>query len=100
MKYYVFAILPCPVNVPASQDDSAFSPRRMGSGLVLLIHVCLFLWGFYLALTSASVLAEISVRSPQKLFIFIIQKNLFRIEVSGKICHLILKKEALALIVG
>ena len=33
--------------------------------------------------TSASFLAEISVRLPQKIFIFVIQKNSYRIKVSN-----------------
>ena len=36
---------------------------------------------------SASFLAEISLRSPRRLFIFIIQKYIFRIKVSKKICN-------------
>ena len=43
---------------------------------------------------SASFLAEVSVRSPRKLFIFIILKNIFWIRVSKKKNNLILKKEA------
>ena len=46
-------------------------------------------------LYSASFLAEISVGSPQKLYIFIIYKNIFWIKVSKKYFYLILKKEAL-----
>ena len=45
--------------------------------------------------SSASFLAEVSVRSPRKLFIFIIYRNIFRIKLSKKTFHLILKKEAL-----
>ena len=48
-------------------------------------------------LCSASFLAEISVSSPRKLFIFIIQKILFWIKVSKKTFYFILKKEALLL---
>ena len=44
---------------------------------------------------SASFLAELSVRSPRKLVIFIIYKNIFWIKVSKKYFNLILKKEAL-----
>ena len=42
--------------------------------------------------SSASFLAELSVSSPRKLFIFIIYKNVFRIKSSKKIFYLILKK--------
>ena len=48
-------------------------------------------------LGSASFLTETSVRSPRKLFIFIICKNVFRIKVSKKEIHLISKQEALFL---
>ena len=47
--------------------------------------------------TRASFLAELSVRSPRKILIFIIYKKIFRIKVSKKIFYLILKKEALPL---
>ena len=42
--------------------------------------------------TSISVLAEISLRSPRKLFSFIIKKYIYRIKVSKKIYYLISKK--------
>ena len=45
--------------------------------------------------SSASFLAEISLKSPRKLFIFIIKGNLFRINVSEKTLYSILKTEAL-----
>ena len=44
---------------------------------------------------SASFLAEISVRSTQELFIFIIYKEYLLDQCIQKIFHLILKKEAL-----
>ena len=47
---------------------------------------------------SASFLAEISIRSPRKIFIFIIYKNVFWIKVSRKVCDLILKTEALVIL--
>ena len=47
-------------------------------------------------LTSVAVLAEISIRSPRKLFIFNIKKYIFRIKVSRK-KTLILKKKTLQL---
>ena len=46
-------------------------------------------------ITSEVFLAEISLRSPRKLFIFIIYKNIFRIKVSKKTFYLILKKTSL-----
>ena len=46
---------------------------------------------------SVFLLAEISVKSPRKIFIFIIWKNVFWIKVSKKMVYLILKTEALAL---
>ena len=48
------------------------------------------------AVASASFLAEISVRSPQKLFIFIILKKYILDQSTGKIFNLILEKYALA----
>ena len=45
---------------------------------------------------SASFLAELSVSSPRKIFIFIIKKYIFWIKVSKKIVYFILKKEALS----
>ena len=47
-------------------------------------------------LYSASFLAEISVRSPRTLFIFIIYKKLSWIKISKKTFYLFLKTEALA----
>ena len=47
------------------------------------------------ATRSAFFLAETSVSSPRKLFIFIIQINIFWIKVSKKLLKLNLKKEAL-----
>ena len=44
---------------------------------------------------SVAVLAEISLWSPRKLFIFIIKKIIYRIKVSKKINYLILKKTSL-----
>ena len=44
---------------------------------------------------SVAVLAEISLRSPRKLFIFIIKENIHRIKVFNKINYLILKKTSL-----
>ena len=44
---------------------------------------------------SASFLADISVRSPQKLFIVIIEKTSFLDQSIQKTCYLILKTEAL-----
>ena len=55
-------------------------------------------WNKCAGLLSASFLAEISVRSLRKIFIFIIYKYIFRVKVSKKIFHLILKKEALSLL--
>ena len=46
---------------------------------------------------SASFVAEILVRSPQKTVIFFILKKKFWIKVSKKIFYLILKKEALVI---
>ena len=43
-------------------------------------------------LPSVAVLAEISLRSPRKLFVFIIKKIIYRIKVSKNIINLILKK--------
>ena len=48
-------------------------------------------------LTSVAVLGEISLRSPRKLFIFIIRKFFFMIKVSKKQFNLILKKASLVL---
>ena len=53
----------------------------------------MFVW----ELSSASLVAEISVSSPRKLFVFIILKTIFWIKVSRKIFYFILKKEALEL---
>ena len=44
---------------------------------------------------SVAVLAELSLRSPQKLCIFIIKKNIYRIKVSQNKNNLILKKTSL-----
>ena len=44
---------------------------------------------------SASFIAELSVSSPQKLFIFIIYKKYFLDQSIQQIFYLILKKEAL-----
>ena len=48
-------------------------------------------------LYSVSILAQISVRSAQKLYIFVIYNDIFRIRVSKKKLCLILKKAALML---
>ena len=45
--------------------------------------------------SSVAVLAEISLRSPRKLFIFIIKQYIFRIKVSKKQFNLILKEASL-----
>ena len=45
--------------------------------------------------SSDSDLVEMLVRSPRKLFIFVICKNILRIKVSKKIFYFILKTEAL-----
>ena len=45
--------------------------------------------------TSVAVLAEIPLKSPRKLFIFIIKKYIYRIKVSKKTNYLILKKTSL-----
>ena len=45
---------------------------------------CCFRW--YIGLFSGSFLADISVRSPRKLFIFIIKNCIYRIKVSKKKC--------------
>ena len=44
---------------------------------------------------SVAVLAEISLRSPRKIFIFTIKKYIYRIKVSGEKIVLILKKTSL-----
>ena len=67
----------------------------------MLIQFCNFThcfvqgWRSTCLWSSVAVLAEIPLRSPRKLFIFIIKKFFFRIKVSKKNDNLILKKEAL-----
>ena len=76
------------------------SPVMFSLGDVLILYKH-FWWYRYTSISRLAVrssgyfLAEISVSSPGKLFIFIIYKNLFWIKVSKKIFDLILKKEAL-----
>ena len=56
---------------------------------------CAGLSSLYILPTIEVFIAEISTRSPRKLCIFIIYKNVFRIKVSKKIVNLILKKTSL-----
>ena len=63
------------------------------------------MWGSWDKLTMQSpaestaivaILAEISLRSPPKIFIFIIKECIFRIKVSKKLSNLILEKSSLS----
>ena len=48
-------------------------------------------------MNSVALLAEISLRSPRKLFILIIKQNMYRIKCIQKMNHLILKKTSLSM---
>ena len=80
MKTFFFCCCVCLSVSDCFAPPSSLSTQRTFAALHFNAHGALC----QNSSTSASLLAETSVRSPRKLFIFIIYKNIFRIKVSKK----------------